>query len=180
MSSSLYQPPQPFSLGNPFALDDKFDPLFEYASGQGSGGQQSEPVNDEPVEENNIDNNHKKSQGFWTKVLDYFEKEMKESKSGNYSLSCKRKNRFRPKVSQFGAIYDNNKRGNQNLNNEAANSEDVAVQEVRPLGHDRSKKKASATRSESSSAGEPSLVEPLLNKWKNITIVNFLMEGNLC
>ncbi|GJZ05903.1 putative nuclease HARBI1 isoform X2 [Tanacetum coccineum] len=36
---------------NPFALDDKFDSLFEYASGQGSGGQQSEPVNDEPVEE---------------------------------------------------------------------------------------------------------------------------------
>ncbi|GKG55698.1 hypothetical protein Tco_0574592, partial [Tanacetum coccineum] len=40
-------------------------------------------------------------------------------------------------------------------------------QEVRR--RDRSKKKASAARLESSSVGEPGLVESLLNKWKNIT-----------
>nr|GEU82083.1 zf-CCHC domain-containing protein [Tanacetum cinerariifolium] len=45
------------------------------------------------------------------------------------------------------------------LNGEEANSEDVAVHEVRPFGRDRSKKKESAARSESSSVGEPGLVE---------------------
>ncbi|GKE14478.1 hypothetical protein Tco_1422055 [Tanacetum coccineum] len=50
--------------------------------------------------------------------------------------------------------------------NEAVDSEDVEILEVQPLGRDRSKKKPYTARSESSSAGEPGLVEALLIKWK--------------
>ncbi|GKD99497.1 hypothetical protein Tco_1387481 [Tanacetum coccineum] len=53
-------------------------------------------------------------------------------------------------------------------NDKAADSKDVEVLEVQPLGRGRSKKKPSAARSESSSAGEPGVVQALLIKWKNI------------
>ncbi|GJZ65428.1 hypothetical protein Tco_0622124 [Tanacetum coccineum] len=54
-----------------------------------------------------------------------------------------------------------------NLNDEAADSEDVEVQEVAPMGRDRAKKKASSSgaRSETSVAGDPSLVDALLSKF---------------
>nr|GEU88931.1 hypothetical protein [Tanacetum cinerariifolium] len=57
------------------------------------------------------------------------------------------------------------------LNNEAVDLEDVEVQEVRHMGRDMSKKKASSSiaRSESSTAaGEAGLVNALLNKWSHI------------
>ncbi|GJS76825.1 hypothetical protein Tco_0726706 [Tanacetum coccineum] len=49
------------------------------------------------------------------------------------------------------------------LNDEATDSEDVKVQEVRPMGRNRAKKKGSSsgTRSESSVACDPSLVDAL-------------------
>ncbi|GKA42706.1 hypothetical protein Tco_0735366 [Tanacetum coccineum] len=55
-----------------------------------------------------------------------------------------------------------------NLNDEAADSEDVEAQEVpAPMGRDRAKKKGSSfsARSETSIAGDPSLVDALLNKF---------------
>nr|GEZ75209.1 glutathione S-transferase T3-like [Tanacetum cinerariifolium] len=54
-----------------------------------------------------------------------------------------------------------------NLNDEAADSEDVEAQEVpAPMGRDRAKKKGSSSgaRSETSIAGDPSLVDTLLSK----------------
>ncbi|GKD29699.1 glutathione S-transferase T3-like protein [Tanacetum coccineum] len=55
-----------------------------------------------------------------------------------------------------------------NLNDEAADSEDVEAQEVpAPIGRDRAKKKGSSSgaRSETSIAGDPSLVNALLSKF---------------
>nr|GEX04132.1 hypothetical protein [Tanacetum cinerariifolium] len=55
-----------------------------------------------------------------------------------------------------------------NLNGEAADSEDVEAQEVpAPMGRDRAKKKGSSSgaRSETSIAGDPSLVDALLSKF---------------
>ncbi|GKC32247.1 glutathione S-transferase T3-like protein [Tanacetum coccineum] len=55
-----------------------------------------------------------------------------------------------------------------NLNDEAADSEDVEAQEVpAPIGRDRAKKKGSSSgaRSETSIAGDPSLVDVLLSKF---------------
>ncbi|GKB97472.1 glutathione S-transferase T3-like protein [Tanacetum coccineum] len=53
------------------------------------------------------------------------------------------------------------------LNDEAADSEDVEVQEVRPMGRDAAKKKRSSSgaRSESSVTGDPSLVDALVSKF---------------
>ncbi|GJU06863.1 glutathione S-transferase T3-like protein [Tanacetum coccineum] len=53
-----------------------------------------------------------------------------------------------------------------NLIDEAADSEDVNVQEVAPMGRDRAKKKASSSgaRSETSIAGDPSLIDALLKR----------------
>nr|GEZ50374.1 hypothetical protein [Tanacetum cinerariifolium] len=54
-----------------------------------------------------------------------------------------------------------------NLKNEAVDSEDVIAQEVAPMGRDWAKKKASSSgaRSETSIAGDPSLVDALLSKF---------------
>ncbi|GJS00326.1 hypothetical protein Tco_0316834 [Tanacetum coccineum] len=54
-----------------------------------------------------------------------------------------------------------------NLNDEAADSEDVYVQEVAPMGRDRAKKKASSSgaRLKTSIAGDLSLVDALLSKF---------------
>ncbi|GKD62813.1 hypothetical protein Tco_1300322 [Tanacetum coccineum] len=55
-----------------------------------------------------------------------------------------------------------------NLNDEAADSEVVEAQEVpAPIGRDRAKKKGSSfgARSETSIAGDPSLVDTLLSKF---------------
>ncbi|GJX21733.1 hypothetical protein Tco_0226178 [Tanacetum coccineum] len=55
-----------------------------------------------------------------------------------------------------------------NLNDEAADSEDVEAQEVpAPMGRDRAKKKGSSSgaRSKTSIAGDPSLVDALLSKF---------------
>ncbi|GKE81058.1 hypothetical protein Tco_1551058 [Tanacetum coccineum] len=53
-----------------------------------------------------------------------------------------------------------------NLNDEAADSEDVNVQKVAPIGRDRAKKKASSSGAslKTSIAGDPSLVDALLKR----------------
>ncbi|GJW63349.1 hypothetical protein Tco_0115233 [Tanacetum coccineum] len=61
------------------------------------------------------------------------------------------------------------------LNDKAANSEDVEVQDVRRMGQDMSKKKASSStaRSESSAASEVGLVDAFFNKWKQVVSTLF-------
>ncbi|GKA96184.1 hypothetical protein Tco_0818279 [Tanacetum coccineum] len=56
------------------------------------------------------------------------------------------------------------------LNDEAIDSEDEEVEEVRPIGWDMAKKKASSfvIRLESSIAGDQSLVDALMNKWSHV------------
>ncbi|GKA62513.1 hypothetical protein Tco_0762032 [Tanacetum coccineum] len=86
---------------------------------------------------------------------------MGEDKRSYDSVNFKWKNRIRPKVSQFSHI-------GVNLNDEAADSEDVEAQDVpAPMGQDRAKKKGSSSgaRSETSIAGDPSLVDALLSKF---------------
>ncbi|GKB75793.1 hypothetical protein Tco_0942688, partial [Tanacetum coccineum] len=57
-----------------------------------------------------------------------------------------------------------------NLNDEALDSEDVEVQKIRPIGRDRAKKKgsSSASRSSSSVAVDPNLVDTLLSKFRKV------------
>ncbi|GJY76980.1 glutathione S-transferase T3-like protein [Tanacetum coccineum] len=67
-----------------------------------------------------------------------------------------------------------------NLNDEAADSEDVEAQEVpAPMGRDRAKKKGSSSgaRSETSIAGDPSLVDALLSKFTMAATPFFVEEG---
>ncbi|GJV51818.1 hypothetical protein Tco_1447559 [Tanacetum coccineum] len=66
-----------------------------------------------------------------------------------------------------------------NVNDEAADSDDVEVQEVRPIGRDATKKKGSSSgaRSESSVAGDPSLVDALLSKLQWLQSRVFVEEG---
>nr|GEU81765.1 hypothetical protein [Tanacetum cinerariifolium] len=45
---------------------------------------------------------------------------------------------------------------------------DVEVQEVRPMGRDTSRKKASSSTAHSESSVEVGILDALLNKWKNI------------
>nr|GEW51780.1 hypothetical protein [Tanacetum cinerariifolium] len=98
------------------------------------------------------------TEGFWTKVTEFFHKEMGEQKRSYDSVNCKWKNRIRPKDSAHIGL---------NLNDEAADSEDINVQEVASMGRDRAKKKASSSgaRSETSIAGDRSLVDALLSKF---------------
>ncbi|GKB22219.1 hypothetical protein Tco_0856142 [Tanacetum coccineum] len=52
---------------------------------------------------------------------------------------------------------------------EAAHSEEVEVQKVRPTGHDKAKKKSSsASVPLESSTVAPLLVDRLVDKWKNV------------
>ncbi|GKD63622.1 hypothetical protein Tco_1305730 [Tanacetum coccineum] len=128
--------------------DDDFDPLWGSASQHTKGP--SEPVEDDsPVEEVAVD--HSK----WRKV------EMpKFFKSKKTSF---KKSRTSETTSQGNS--DSAHIG-LDLNDEAADSEDAEVQEVRPMGRDRAKKKGSSfvARSESSVAGDPSLVDALLKR----------------
>ncbi|GKA21802.1 hypothetical protein Tco_0707764 [Tanacetum coccineum] len=66
-------------------------------------------------------------------------------------------------------------------NDEATDSEDVEVQEVRPMGRDKSKKKASSSTVclESSVAGEASLVDELLNKWSHVAYPLILPKSRI-
>ena len=50
--------------------------------------------------------NNQNSKGFWTKVIKYFESEVGGGRSYN-SITSKWKNRIRPRVGAFCAIYDN-------------------------------------------------------------------------
>jgi hypothetical protein len=56
--------------------------------------------------EDNIVGTNQNSKGFWKKVITYFEKEVGEGRSYN-SITSKWKNRIRPIVGAFCAIYDN-------------------------------------------------------------------------
>ncbi|GJV09333.1 hypothetical protein Tco_1346989 [Tanacetum coccineum] len=132
--------------------------------------------------------------GFWKEVAECFHKEMGEDKRSNDSVNCKWKNRIRPKTilngkkvempkfykskqssSKKSRTSKNTSQGNSdsahidvNLNDEAADSEDVEAQEVpAPIGRDRAKKKGSPSgaRSETSIGGDPSLVDALLSKF---------------
>ncbi|GKB75255.1 hypothetical protein Tco_0942150 [Tanacetum coccineum] len=157
--------------------------------------------------ENSIEGNGKKASGFWTEVTEYFHKEMGEQKRSYDLVNCKWKNRIRPKIlkdhskwkkvempkffkskkssSKKSRTSETTSQGNSdsahiglNLNDEAADSEDVEVQEVSPMGRDRAKKKASSfgARSETSVAGEPSFVDALLSKFTMVAISVFFSQ----
>ncbi|GJR27148.1 hypothetical protein Tco_1103380 [Tanacetum coccineum] len=142
-----------------------------------------------------IEGNDKKASGFWMEVTEYFHKEMGEQKRSYDLVNCKWKNKIHPKIlkdhskwkkvempkfykskkssSKKSRTSETTSQGNSdsahiglNLNDEAANSEDVDVQEVAPMGRDQAKKKASSSgaRSETSIAGDPSLVDALLKR----------------
>nr|GEU46795.1 hypothetical protein [Tanacetum cinerariifolium] len=109
------------------------------------------------------------------------------------SVNCKWKKRIRHKVSQFCEIYNSVKDMHQSgacdttIYQEAeieyrtiyhsafalteSDSDDLEVQEVCPLGRDAAKKKraSSGARSESSVAGDPSLVDALISKFTMAT-----------
>nr|GEV06700.1 hypothetical protein [Tanacetum cinerariifolium] len=60
------------------------------------------------------------------------------------------------------------------MNDEATYSEDVEVQEVRPIGRDRATKgPSSASRSASSAAADSSLLDVLLNKFTKVATTLF-------
>ncbi|GKB73087.1 ribonuclease H-like domain-containing protein [Tanacetum coccineum] len=154
-------------------------------------------VHDLVDSEDSVQGNGKKAAGFWREVAERFHEEMGEDKRSYDSVSCKWKNRIRPKIlkdhpkwkkvempkfykskqssSKKSRTSENTSQGNSdsahigvNLNDEAADSEDVEAQEVpAPIGRDRAKKKGSSSgaRSETSIAGDPSLVDALLSKF---------------
>ncbi|GJX95911.1 hypothetical protein Tco_0351709 [Tanacetum coccineum] len=64
------------------------------------------------------------------------------------------------------------------LNEEAADSDDVEVQVVRPMGRDKAKKKGSSSgaRSESSVEGDPGLADALLSKF-TMGATSFFRQG---
>nr|GEW39381.1 glutathione S-transferase T3-like [Tanacetum cinerariifolium] len=138
------------------------------------------------VSENSVEGNGKKAARFWTKVTEYFHKEIGEQKRSYDSINCKWKNRNRHKVSKFYEIYNSVKERNQSGEcdntiyqeaeieyhtiyrsafalTESTDSEDAEVQEVRPMDRDAAKKKglSSGARSDSSVEGDPSLVDAL-------------------
>ncbi|GKB22797.1 hypothetical protein Tco_0862198, partial [Tanacetum coccineum] len=137
--------------------------------------------------EDNVEGKGKKAAGFWTEVAGHFHEEMGEDKRSYDSVNCKWKNRIRHKV-EMPKFYKSKKSSSKNsrtskntsqensdsahigvnLNDEAADSEDVEAQEVPALmGRDRAKKKGSSSgaRSETSIAGDPCLVDALLSKF---------------
>nr|GEX16300.1 hypothetical protein [Tanacetum cinerariifolium] len=67
-----------------------------------------------------------------------------------------------------------------NLNDKAADSKDVGVQEVAPMGRDREKKKASSSgfRSKTSIAGDHSLVDAFLSKF-TMAATSFFAEERI-
>ncbi|GKC54111.1 hypothetical protein Tco_1076856, partial [Tanacetum coccineum] len=98
--------------------------------------------------EDSVEGNDKKTTGFWTEVADHFHGEMGEDKRSYDSVNCIWKNRIRPKVemlkfykskkssSKKPRTSENTSQGNSdsvhigvNLNDEAADSEDVEAQE---------------------------------------------------
>ncbi|GJV67252.1 kinase RLK-Pelle-LRR-I-1 family protein [Tanacetum coccineum] len=96
---------------NPLDLDSKLDLLW----GQPSQPFSAQDSEDEPwspeeevtlckawvdVSKISLEGNAKWTFRFWSQVVLYFDKEMKESKRGYDSLNCKWKNRLRPKVIQ--------------------------------------------------------------------------------
>ncbi|GJS80253.1 reverse transcriptase domain, reverse transcriptase zinc-binding domain protein [Tanacetum coccineum] len=64
------------------------------------------------VSENSITGNTMKSKGFWLKVIEYFKKET-GSNQGYDSILNKWKNRVRPRIGAFCAIFDNVRRRNK-------------------------------------------------------------------
>ncbi|GJS98517.1 ribonuclease H-like domain-containing protein [Tanacetum coccineum] len=115
--------------------------------------------------EDSVEGNGKKAAGFWREVAEHFHEEMGEDKRSYDSVNCKWKNRIRPKVWKCQSFIiqkylpknrgqpENTSQGNSdsahigvNLNDEAADSEDVEAQEVpAPMGQDRAKKKGSSS-----------------------------------
>ncbi|GKA48204.1 hypothetical protein Tco_0741162 [Tanacetum coccineum] len=111
------------------------------------------------VSENNIDRNDKKVAGFLTEVTGYLHKEMGQKKRSYESINCKWKNRIRPKPEPVlpknqgqpeTTSHDTSDSTHVglDLNDEATDSvEDEDVQEVRPMGRDKAKKKGSTSAS---------------------------------
>ncbi|GKB95261.1 hypothetical protein Tco_0981398 [Tanacetum coccineum] len=56
------------------------------------------------VSENSVDENAKKAAWFWTEVITYFQKEMREAKRSYDTVICKWKNMILSNVSQFCAM----------------------------------------------------------------------------
>ncbi|GJT45913.1 hypothetical protein Tco_0954628 [Tanacetum coccineum] len=141
------------------------------------------------VTENNVEVNARKAKAFWTQVHEYFVNEMNEKKRSYDYCNYKWKNRLCPKVSQLSDVQFREievqeccKSGGSkklrtskttshgtsrlthiglDLNDKVADSKDEEVQEVRPIGWDKLKKKASssAALSKSSVVGDQILVD---------------------
>nr|GEY56083.1 hypothetical protein [Tanacetum cinerariifolium] len=114
--------------------------------------------------EDSVEGNGKKAAGFWRETI-LNGKRLKCQSFINPKKSSSKKSRTSENTSQGNS--DSTHIG-MNLNDEAADSEDVEAQEVpAPMGRDRAKKKGSSSgaRSETSIAGDPSLVDALLSKF---------------
>nr|GEW92581.1 hypothetical protein [Tanacetum cinerariifolium] len=103
---------------------------------------------------------------------------MGEQKRSYNSVNFKWKDRIRPKDTKTTSQSNSDSAHiGLNLNDEAADSKDVNVQEVKPMGRDRAKKKASSygARLKTSIAGDPSLVDALLSKF-TMAVTSFFVE----
>ncbi|GKB66113.1 glutathione S-transferase T3-like protein [Tanacetum coccineum] len=117
--------------------------------------------------EDSVEGNGKKAAGIRPKILKDHPKWKKVEMPKFY--------KSKQSSSKKSRTSENTSQGNSdsahigvNLNDEAADSEDVEAQEVpAPIGRDRAKKKGSSSgaRSETSIAGDPSLVDALLSKF---------------
>ncbi|GKA26298.1 hypothetical protein Tco_0712407 [Tanacetum coccineum] len=121
--------------------------------------------------EDSVQGNGKKRAGFWREVAERFHEEMGEDKRSYDSVNCKWK---KIGIRSLTILKDqlsgkkNSSLTGVNLNDEAADSEDVEAQEVpAPIGRELAKKKGSSSgaRSENLIAGDPSLVDALLSKF---------------
>nr|GEX82114.1 hypothetical protein [Tanacetum cinerariifolium] len=125
--------------------------------------------------EDSVEGNGKKAAGFWREVAEHFHEEMGEDKRSYDSVQMPKFYKSKKSSSKKSRTSENTSQGNSdsahigvNLNDKAADSDDVEAQEVpAPMGRDRAKKKGSSSgaRSETSIAGDPSLVDALLSKF---------------
>ncbi|GJS27731.1 hypothetical protein Tco_0488351 [Tanacetum coccineum] len=160
--------------------DDNFEPLWAFASQTFTTYERSSNplMTTSPVEEVAVGNEKKYMRSVtlseeWTNSslnLDHEEEDhskwrkVEMPKFFNSKKTSSKKSRTSETTSQGNS--DSAHIG-VDLNDEAADSEDVEVQEVRPMGRDAAKKKRSSSgaRSESSVAGDPSLVDALVSKF---------------
>ncbi|GKG30145.1 hypothetical protein Tco_0420043, partial [Tanacetum coccineum] len=87
------------------------------------------------VSENSITGNAMKSKGFWLKVIEYFEKET-GSNRGYDSILSKWKNRVRPRIGAFCAIFDNVQRRNESGSCDLTVYQKACVEYVVEYDHD--------------------------------------------